>query len=688
MPGPTVTVRIDFDSVAFISTPTWTDVSADVMRVNINRGRNYEMNRMETGTAQVQLLNTSGEYWPNTAGTYAGKILPMKKIQIQSTKNGITYNEFTGYIESWQPDFMQDPDRVPVMNLMCVDAMKYLSRYYLNNAGYAEELSGTRINNVLDDLGWPQSATLKEYYNTGQDDTEYLWGIGQTFTVSDNHTIGSVKLYLKRTGTPNIYGVAIRATDGSGMPTGANLTIGYINGNIVSDTAFEWHEIIFNDTIDLINGTKYAIVSNFDIGGGGDYLEWGSDSSSPGYTGGTAVQEVAGVWGAIGSDMLFEEYTSTTRSIEAGQSFMQATGALTNANALEHIYNVLDSEDGNLFVDVNGLIVFQDRSYRQTSRSSAGTVGDQAGDIPWNAIDVSLDDFYVNNDIRITRTGGTQQVSQDSNSINVYGLRTLSKSGLLLTSDGETGLAAAYLLNKYKDAIQRVKSITLRPTPSQADSTYPLTLGNDLSTYFLLRVTQATILNYYYVDGITHRWDAKEPQVWETTWQLSDVTWYNFSLPNYSQIIRPDSAINGTNVAASNVGVYQDLSDSNDTTNVRLYPTGGYFNVTLANPVNINYGIGSVNFTWRCKGQLGTENINAWITVNGVDYRAINHNQVTTSLANYSHVYTLNPATNGYWSWAEINSTNVGLLYDGAAGAGSNINCTEIWANVNSALSW
>lgn len=151
---PTVTCRIAFASDPFDAVPVWDDVSSDVVSADITRGRNSELDRMEAGTAVVVLNNESGDYWPkNAAGAYYPDVLPLKRINIRATYNAVTYDLFTGYIESYTPQF-----KAPFhtyMVLRCVDLIKSLSRLLLNDAvGYAEELSGTRVDNVLTDLGW------------------------------------------------------------------------------------------------------------------------------------------------------------------------------------------------------------------------------------------------------------------------------------------------------------------------------------------------------------------------------------------------------------------------------------------------------------------------------------------------------------------------------------------------------
>lgn len=159
MSAPTYICRIAFASNPFDNVPTWADVSDTLMSFHIRRGRQWELNRMEAGTAAIRLKNIAGDYWPtSTTGAYTPNVLPWKRINIRATYSGTTYDLYTGYIESWQPDFILRPIKAPVMDLQCADGIKNLSQYLLNNAGYIQELSGTRIDNTLTTLGWPSTA--------------------------------------------------------------------------------------------------------------------------------------------------------------------------------------------------------------------------------------------------------------------------------------------------------------------------------------------------------------------------------------------------------------------------------------------------------------------------------------------------------------------------------------------------
>jgi len=154
---PTPIVRIAFSSAPFADTPSWEDVSSSVVSVAIKRGRQHELGRMEAGTATVVLMNTSGDFWPdNTGGSYYPNVKPLKRINIRVTYDEATYDLYTGFIEDWAPDFILKPIMGPVMVVTCTTLIENLSRLFLNDpTGYSQELSGTRVGNVLDDLGWP-----------------------------------------------------------------------------------------------------------------------------------------------------------------------------------------------------------------------------------------------------------------------------------------------------------------------------------------------------------------------------------------------------------------------------------------------------------------------------------------------------------------------------------------------------
>jgi hypothetical protein len=157
-------------------------------------------------------------------------------------------------------------------------------------------------------------ATLYEYFNTGDDDFFAVRGstwIAQTFTPSTAHKITSVKLLLYRLGSPGTITVSIRATDGSGHPTGGDLCSGTTNGNTLpTSSPYEWREVTLGDGYDLAASTKYAIVVRAPSGDTSNTLRW-RDKMTGGYAGGnTETSSNSGSsWTAQSNyDLMFEDW--------------------------------------------------------------------------------------------------------------------------------------------------------------------------------------------------------------------------------------------------------------------------------------------------------------------------------------------------------------------------------------------
>lgn len=153
-----------------------------------------------------------------------------------------------------------------------------------------------------------------EYYNTGDDGTDRVYSQywqAQTFTPSEGHRITSVKLKLRRIGSPGILFARIRATDENGHPTGDDLCSGSIDSAIISSTAAAWYEITLGAGAELSPDVKYAIVCNTSGGSYNDYIEWSCDNSSPTYEKGWGVvsENFGSTWAdRLTRDYMFEEW--------------------------------------------------------------------------------------------------------------------------------------------------------------------------------------------------------------------------------------------------------------------------------------------------------------------------------------------------------------------------------------------
>ena len=168
---------------------------------------------------------------------------------------------------------------------------------------------------VMLPVGVVQAANLYEYYNTGDDNSvgfHSTWWSAQTFTAESDHSVTSVKLLLWHSGSIGTVTVSIRATDGSGQPTGSDLTSGTIHGdNITTSGLGEWEDIALT-SYNLIGGTKYAIVVRAPDAQLPDNLRWQGDFSSPTYAGGNMEisSDSSGNWTTYTDyDFMFEVWS-------------------------------------------------------------------------------------------------------------------------------------------------------------------------------------------------------------------------------------------------------------------------------------------------------------------------------------------------------------------------------------------
>jgi hypothetical protein len=150
---PTLICEIAFGDPT--DTPTYTDVSAQHISTRITRGRNHELDRMVAGKAITRLRDPDGYFDTTNLGSpYAGNVLPMRRMRIRGTWQGVTFDRFNGYIESYPRSWTPGPAGIAYVELHAVDAFKVLALAKVSTARSAES-SGARVGAILDAIGWP-----------------------------------------------------------------------------------------------------------------------------------------------------------------------------------------------------------------------------------------------------------------------------------------------------------------------------------------------------------------------------------------------------------------------------------------------------------------------------------------------------------------------------------------------------
>lgn len=89
MAWPTLTIEVGFDAGPTEASPTWEDITNDVLEFRTSRGRQSSIDRMQPGTAELTLDNADRAYDPeHSGGPHYGDLLPGRQVRIvaDSTK--------------------------------------------------------------------------------------------------------------------------------------------------------------------------------------------------------------------------------------------------------------------------------------------------------------------------------------------------------------------------------------------------------------------------------------------------------------------------------------------------------------------------------------------------------------------------------------------------------------------------
>jgi hypothetical protein len=136
------------------------DVSDQINQIQINRGRNAVSDQFLTGTLSLRLVDLNGDFNPqNLSSPYSPYLTPMKKLSISATYLGVTYPLFAGFITSYQNTLPYQDTDVGITTITAVDALRLAQNAQISTVAGATagDLTGTRINQILDQISWPSS---------------------------------------------------------------------------------------------------------------------------------------------------------------------------------------------------------------------------------------------------------------------------------------------------------------------------------------------------------------------------------------------------------------------------------------------------------------------------------------------------------------------------------------------------
>ena len=136
------------------------DVSNQVDKIDTTRGRNAQADQFQTGQLSLRIVDMNGDFNPqNPSSPYAGLLNPMRKVEITATYSGVTYPIFAGFITGYSTTTPKFTGDIVYTTITAVDAFRLAQNAQISTVtgATAGQLSGARINKLLDAISWPAS---------------------------------------------------------------------------------------------------------------------------------------------------------------------------------------------------------------------------------------------------------------------------------------------------------------------------------------------------------------------------------------------------------------------------------------------------------------------------------------------------------------------------------------------------
>ena len=136
------------------------DVSNQVAKIDTRKERNLFQDKYLSGTATVRITDENGDWNPqNTSSPYYPNLVPLRSIIIEADYAGTVYPIFKGYITEYLYSFPKDQE-IGYVDLVCSDAFRLMfnSNVTTVTGAVAGQGTGTRIDKILDTIGWPSSS--------------------------------------------------------------------------------------------------------------------------------------------------------------------------------------------------------------------------------------------------------------------------------------------------------------------------------------------------------------------------------------------------------------------------------------------------------------------------------------------------------------------------------------------------
>jgi hypothetical protein len=224
------------------------DITDRLVTAQIRRGKSQALDRIDAGVLSVTVDNSDRTFDPlYEAGPYFGQLIPRRSVRVTSNNQPV----FIGFVDDF--DIQYEPGVQSVVRIDASDALSVLTNAGLEEFTPDSELSGARINTVLDrpEIDWPaelreidpgNSLMLDADVSEGTGALEYLQRVANsefgTFFLGKDGKI----VFRERNAVPNTPDIVFSDEVVAGVYTGiqfADVNIVYGSENLYNRIALE-----------------------------------------------------------------------------------------------------------------------------------------------------------------------------------------------------------------------------------------------------------------------------------------------------------------------------------------------------------------------------------------------------------------------------------------------------------------
>jgi hypothetical protein len=248
-------------------------------------------------------------------------------------------------------------------------------------------------------------------------------------------------------------------------------------------------------------------------------------------TGGTATVELTGARINKILDDPKVNWGYANRNIDIGNETLQADVITAQQDVLSYINIIENTEPGMFFIDRNGLATWKQRNANFVT-SNVPLISDDGTGIPYNGIQVVYGSELLYNQSNLTRLNGATAVGNEYTSQSAYGVRNITQTGLLHSTDAALANLAAFLVNQYKSPEFRFEQIDFAlhdMTPTNRTTLLNLEIGSVVRVQFTPNRMPPAISKYAQVIGVSHSASYDGHHIMSLKFQTLDIATFVLS---------------------------------------------------------------------------------------------------------------------------------------------------------------